>query len=79
MIGHDPTGAYVRLDEGDPAFHFDAGAVRCKRAAMEITEDCPTYAKEAIMLAISMGWLRSIAFMPSREHTWMRLEMEDAG
>lgn len=77
MIDTTYTSGCVRLDADDPMFYFDAGLVRCTRAALEISEDCPQNIREMLLLAAAEGWVTSIAYMPTREHTWTRMEMQD--
>jgi hypothetical protein len=77
----DTTGApsgHVRLEADDPLFYFSSGLSRCSRAALEISESCPQRIREMLLLAAAEGWVRPVAYMPSREHTWMRMESQEA-
>lgn len=76
----DTTGSpgYVRLDADDPMFYFSSGFSRCSRASLEISDACPQRIREMLLLAAAEGWVRSVAYVPTREHTWMRMESQDA-
>ena len=47
----------VSLLPDDQGFSFYQGSLRCPRASMQISADCPDTVRDAIMQAQYQGWL----------------------
>ena len=56
MINQD-CDITVSLLPDDQGFSFYQGSLRCPRASMQISADCPDTVRDAIMQAQYQGWL----------------------
>lgn len=58
---------------GDPGFKFTSDMVEYPRAAIVITEDCPNHVKTNIWLYQRQGYLKPVAYVPTKEYIWETL------
>ena len=58
---------------GDRNYMIEDGLMQCPRAGIEITDECPTAWKEAIVKAYNAGYLKPFANVTERELLFMGL------
>lgn len=61
------------IRKGDVDFFIDNGILMSPRAAIEISNKCPTRYKLLIVDAIRNGWIEPIAYMKDSEYMWEKL------
>lgn len=59
---------------GDPGFKFTSGLAEYPRAAIVITEDCPANYRDIIYTCQAKGWLKPVAYVPTKELVWEELQ-----
>jgi hypothetical protein len=59
---------------GDRNYMIEDGLLQCPRAGIEVTNDCPTAWKEAIVQAYNAGYLKPFANVTEREMLFMGLK-----
>lgn len=58
------------LFPGDQGFKFDSDMVEYPRAAIVITEDCPDNLKAQIWIYQRKGYIKPVAYVPTKEYIW---------
>ena len=61
------------IRKGDKDFHIDNGLLMSPRAAIEISNKCPSQYKLMIVEAIRNGWVEPVAYMKDSEYMWEKL------
>ena len=62
------------LFPGDPGFKFTKDMVEYPRAAIVITEDCPDNLKSQIWIYQRKGYIKPVAYVPTKELIWEELQ-----
>ena len=68
-----PDKIIKTIRKDDPDFIIDNGIVISPRAAIEISNKCPSRYKLMIVEAIKYGWIEPVAYMKDSEYTWEKL------
>ena len=58
------------LEPGDKHFKFTQGLVEWPRAAIKISDDCPSNFLATIQVCISMGYIKPVAYVPEPTIVW---------
>jgi hypothetical protein len=61
------------LMPGDGGFKFTSNLVEYPRAAIVITEDCPDNLKSQIWIYQRKGYIKPVAYVPTKELVWEEL------
>ena len=61
------------LMPGDQGFKFTKDMVEYPRAAIVITEDCPDNLKSQIWIYQRKGYIKPVAYVPTKELVWEEL------
>ena len=59
---------------GDKGFKFTKNMIEYPRAAILVTEDCPSDIKTKIWLYQRQGYIRPVAHVPTKELVWEELQ-----
>lgn len=62
------------LFPGDAGFKFIKDMVEYPRAAIVITEDCPDNLKSQIWIYQRKGYIKPVAYVPTKELIWEELQ-----
>ena len=63
-----------KLLPGDDGFKFMSVMVEYPRAAIVITEDCPANYRDIIYTCQAKGWIKPVAYVPTKELVWEELQ-----
>jgi len=58
---------YIKLIHGDDGFTVNDGFTVYNRACLEISENCPVHARDAIVKYYSLGWVKPVAYVHESE------------
>lgn len=61
------------LFPGDEGYKFTSGMVEYPRAAIVIMENCPENYKNIIYTCQAKGWIKPVAYVPTKEFIWDEL------
>lgn len=73
MMFTSPDKTIKTIRKGDKDFHIDNGILISPRAAIEISNKCPSRYKLMIVEAIKYGWIEPVAYMKDSEYMWEKL------
>ncbi len=59
---------------GDASFKFTKDMVEYPRAAIFIAEDCPDNLKYQILIYQRKGYIKPVAYVPTKELIWEELQ-----
>lgn len=59
---------------GEKGFKFTSDMVEYPRAAIVVTEDCPDDIKKYIYIYQKKGYIKPIAYVPTKELVWEELQ-----
>ena len=68
-----PAKTFKTIRQGDADFHMDNGISLFPRAAIEISNKCPSQHKLMITEAVKNGWLQPVAYIRDSEYVWEKL------
>ena len=64
---------FIKMVEGEAGFYMTDGIRLVPRAALEISDKCPSNTKYLILDAIQNGSVKVVAYVKDREYTWEKL------
>ena len=71
----DPIVSEVKtLFPEDKGYKFINGMVEYPRAAIVIMENCPENYKHVIYTCQAKGWIKPVAYVPTKELVWEELQ-----
>ena len=62
------------LYPGDKDFKFMIDLVEYPRAAVTVTKECPANYRDIIYTCQAKGWIKPIAYVPTKELVWEELQ-----
>lgn len=68
-----PTEVKKLLPE-DKGYKFTSNMVEYPRAAIVVTENCPENYKHVIYTCQAKGWIKPVAYVPTKELVWEELQ-----
>ena len=64
---------FIKMVEGEEDFYMTDGIRLVPRAALEISDKCPSNTKYLILDAIQNGSVKVVAYVKDREYMWEKL------
>lgn len=62
------------LFPGDEGYKFTKDMIEYPRAAIVVTESCPENYKHVIYTCQAKGWIKPVAYVPTKELVWEELQ-----